>query len=319
MALNPNVRVQDSFNNAASAAGVPLADLQAVYRSAVSRNPFLANATVQETFGAVVDALGARNVLVVMDNHVSRASWCCGMSDGNGWWDAAAGYNSANSRFFNTGNWLEGLRRMARWSASRPNIVGMSLRNELRAASGQDGNSHADWYRFTTEGCNAIHSNNANLLIVVGGVGYGTTLDFLGSRQLDRSAYPDKIVWEFHSYAWSQSVTDCNNYRSEMGRKAGYLLSQNRAYTGPLWLSEFGYSQASQSAEERSYITCLVGYLESNDAEWAYWALQGSYYIRNGRINLDESFGLLNYNWSGWRNQAFVAQMGRTWQMTQGP
>jgi hypothetical protein len=158
MALNPNVRVQDSFNNAAAAAGVPLADLGAVYRSAVSRNPFLATATVQETFGAVVDALGARNVLVVMDNHVSRASWCCGMSDGNGWWDAAAGYNAANSRFFNTGNWLEGLRRIARWSASRPNIVGISLRNELRAASGQDGNSHADWYRFTAEGCNADRS-----------------------------------------------------------------------------------------------------------------------------------------------------------------
>ncbi|KAL1956437.1 hypothetical protein VTO42DRAFT_7324 [Malbranchea cinnamomea] len=319
MALNPDIPVSTSFEAAAQSAGVPLDDFQAVYRSAVDKNPFLANATTLGTFGAVVDALAAENVLVILDNHVSRASWCCSMTDGNGWWDSAAGYNEENSRYFNTEKWLDGLRRMATWAADHPNVVGMALRNELRAAEGQDGNDHEDWYRIVPQGCDAIHSRNNNLLIVIGGVAYATNFDFLGRRPFDRSPYPNKIVYEFHTYSWSQPINDCASYRNDLGRKAGYLLTQNREYTGPLWLSEFGYQQVDTPADHQQYIDCLVEYMESNDAEWAYWALQGSYYARNGNVNDDEGFGLLNFDWSDWRNEAFVGQLGRMWEVTQGP
>jgi endoglucanase len=54
--------------------------------------------------------------------------------------------------------------------------------------------------------------------------------------------------------------------------------------------------------------------------DWAYWALQGSYYIRDGSgTNVDESFGLLKSDWSDWRNTQFTGLLGNMWQMTQGP
>lgn len=58
---------------------------------------------------------------------------------------------------------------MANFAKSHANVVGLALRNELRAVGSQDGNNHADWYNFVAQGANAVHSTNANLLIPIGG------------------------------------------------------------------------------------------------------------------------------------------------------
>jgi endoglucanase len=319
MALNPNENVSDSFIAAAEAAGVPTSDMQTLFDSAVEKNSFLSSASTRSTFAAVIDALAQEDVMVILDNHNSHASWCCGTDDGNGWWDSASGYDEANSRYFVTEDWLAGLGDMASFAADHPNVVGMSLRNELRAVGSQDQDNHADWYDLCGQGANAIHSANGDLLIAVGGVSYATDFSFLGSQPFDRSAYPDKILWEFHSYSWSTVTSDCFIYQSILGNNAGYLLTQDEEYTGPLWLSEFGYAVESPSAAEIEYINCLVSYMENNDAEWAYWALQGSYYVRDATINLDETFGVLNSDWSDWRNSSFASQLGQMWEVTQGP
>lgn len=59
--------------------------------------------------------------------------------------------------------------------------------------------------------------------------------------------------------------------------------------------------------------------MEYNDAEWAYWELQGSYYVRDPTINLDESFGVLNSDWNDWWSSSFATQLGQMWEVTQGP
>ncbi len=71
--------------------------------------------------------------------------------------------------------------------------------------------------------------------------------------------------------------------------------------------------------KEGKYIDCLVDYMTNNDAEWALWALQGSYYVRDGQVDYDESYGALNHDWSAWRNPDFPKRLGNMWQMTQGP
>jgi endoglucanase len=53
--------------------------------------------------------------------------------------------------------------------------------------------------------------------------------------------------------------------------------------------------------------------------DWAYWALQGSYYVRDANADVDESFGLLKKDWSDWRNTEFKGLLGNMWQQTQGP
>lgn len=319
MALNPNESVSDAFTAAADAAGVAESDMQELYDSAVEKNSFLSSASTRSTFAAVIDALAEEDVLVILDNHNSRASWCCSEDDGNGWWDSASGYDETNSRYFITEDWLEGLGSIASFSSDHDNVVGMSLRNELRAVGSQDQDNHEDWNDLSSQGADAIHSANGDLLIAVGGVDYSTDLSFLGDQPFDRSAYPEKIVWEFHSYSWSTDTSDCSAYQSTLGDNAGYLLAEGEEYTGPLWLSEFGYAVESPSDEETGYISCLVEYMEDNDAEWAYWALQGSYYVRDGTVNLDESFGVLNSDWSDWRSSSFSEQLGKMWEVTQGP
>ncbi len=41
------------------------------------KNPFAADATTRDVFAAVISALWDRGVMTILDNHLSKASWCC--------------------------------------------------------------------------------------------------------------------------------------------------------------------------------------------------------------------------------------------------
>ena len=83
---------------------------------------------------AVVSSLGEHDVMVILDNHLSKPGWCCSNTDGNGFFGDA---------FFDPDVWVDGLTRMAATFAAAPNVVGMNLRNELRGPR-QNAN---DWYK----------------------------------------------------------------------------------------------------------------------------------------------------------------------------
>lgn len=97
MALDMDQLVSSAFNAAPTAD--TLANVTAEFNNAVALNPWLANATTGEARAAVVSALGDHDVMVIMDNHISHAGWCCSLTDGNGWWSSAAGYNATNVSF----------------------------------------------------------------------------------------------------------------------------------------------------------------------------------------------------------------------------
>ena len=326
-ALNQDVAVSDSFTQASSAANDPSA-LQAQYTQATTKNPFLTSATRISTYATVLEALDAQNIAVILDNHVSKAQWCCNYTDGNGWWDTASGYNDDNSRYFNTTNWLSGLSAMANFASSHSNVIGMSLRNELRATGTQDENNHADWYNYVTQGATAIHTANPNLLIAIGGVTSATDLSYIATTPLagTTTTWANRTIWEFHSYYFSfpGASSICDVYEGLLGARSGFLIEQNQPWTGPLWLSEFGALQDISAGGfttelEQAYLKCLVSYMEGNDADWAVWALQGGYYLREGVVDSDESYGLLTHDWSTWRNATFKAALGTMFEMTQGP
>ncbi|KAF2250666.1 glycoside hydrolase family 5 protein [Trematosphaeria pertusa] len=331
MALDQEQKVADSFATLASRTGADAASVAELWSRVKDQNPWIADASVSQAFGRVIDALGGRGLRVILDNHVSRASWCCNLSDGNGWWDAAPGYNDANSRFFNTTAWAQGLAAMARFSGSHPAVAGIGLRNEIREVPVVQ--PRDAWYTYIALGAQTVHAANPDLLIVMGGTLSSTDASFLRTRPLDRAPFgADKVVWEWHHYTfspnWIASFKSCSIWSSvTVGGTTGFLLQQGKAYTGPLWLSEFGFGMTGGppersgigSQEDYDYLTCLVKYMAGNDGDWALWALQGNYYVRDGVVDRDEGWGLLNGDWTAWRNPAVKDVLAPLFQVTQGP
>ena len=78
----------------------------------------------------------------ILNNHNSRADWCCSEQDGEGlWWTAS----------YPQEMWLQALAAMAENYATNPRVVGLDLRNELRRAQGHSpvwgSGGQYDWAR----------------------------------------------------------------------------------------------------------------------------------------------------------------------------
>ncbi|ROT42786.1 cellulase [Sodiomyces alkalinus F11] len=327
-ALNPDISAEESFRRGAAAASIAVEDFMPIYSQAVTHNPFLANATQRGVFSRVIDALWERDVMTVLDNHVSRASWCCNLIDGNGWWKEARFYSALNSRYFGTDAWIAGLESVARWASDHEGVVALGLRNELRATWSQIPFSAADWRDFISRGAAAVHAANPRLLVVMGGLHSATDLTPLHVEPFDDSRWRGKTVWEAHEYPFTVTTPDigrnCDIQLMQYGLLYGFVLEQDRPYTGPLWMSEFGVNmqggeEAGLSESHYAYLTCFVSWLENNDADWALWAVQGSYYVRDGQIDYDETWAALDRDWNAWRNRAFKELLGSIFNVTQGP
>ena len=327
MALNMDLLVSDSFDSSASAANVSLTAMQDLYAQAVGVNPFLANAKVIDVFDTVQSALWDRGVMTILDNHVSRAQWCCDLDDGNGWWSDAIGAWPANSKYFNDQNWVDGLTAMAMWAVGKPGIVGMSMRNELREMPTELPASVYTWKDRIPKAGSAVHAANPDVLIIVGGLNGGTDLSSLRGSTMDNSAWAGKNVWEAHVYSYTvitPNIGSCSAEQVEYGGWFGFVLDSSQPSHGPFWLSEFGVGMTGGpnnglSDQDYNYLTCLVSYMENNDADWSHWAVQGSYYIRQGTVDVDETWGALDNDWATWRNPAFPGMLGQMWNVTQGP
>lgn len=327
MALNPGLPVRDSFLKAANETGAPESELLKLYDRAVEKNAFIAEAGVRGVFERVIAELWDRGVMTILDNHVSRASWCCDLDDGNGWWSDAPVYAASNSRFFDHDEWLAALQAVALWTRGNPAVVGLSLRNERRATWTQVLFAPGAWYPRMSSAARAVHEANPDALVVVGGINGGADLSPLRARAMDVSGWREKHVWETHEYPFTVTTPNlgsCELTKANYGLLYGFVLEQDKAYTGPLWLSEFGVNMQGGpndglSDGDLSYLACLVSYMENNDADWALWALQGSYYVRDGVVDKDETWGALDRAWAGWRNPRFRELLGRMFDVSQGP
>ena len=73
--------------------------------------------------------------MVILDNHLTKSGWCCANNDGNGFF---------GDNFFDPTVWTAALSKMAATFNGVSNVVGMSLRNELRGPK-QNVN---DWFKY---------------------------------------------------------------------------------------------------------------------------------------------------------------------------
>ncbi|KAI1109925.1 beta-1,6-galactanase [Nemania sp. NC0429] len=301
--------VQASFNAALGSTNGPK-----VYAQFLAKNPsFNSSTTRLDVFNAVAAECAKQQIHVHLDNHMSRAAWCCSTTDGNSWF---------GDRDYNVSNWLRGLSYMAEHAKSWTALTSMSLRNELRspdsnAALKAQSYNWRDWYTFVRQGTSRIHAANPDILIFLSGLDFDTWMTpvFQGTAMTpgtgkfsaaDFPGHADKLVLEIHNY--DNGATNCASLQSTLYRNGFQAMHADDAKTVtafPVVLSEFGFAQ-TDSEWRRVYATCIASYLAQQKAGWFIWVLGGSYYIRSGTQDYEESWGLLSHDWSAWRSQSYV-------------
>ena len=105
---------------------------------AVRANPQFKGKRAMEIMDGVVTALAKAHIMVILDNHMSRADWCCSEKDGNGLW-----YNAEypESKWLADWQTIVGRYKRERW------VIGADLRNELRSRAAWGGTDpELDWH-----------------------------------------------------------------------------------------------------------------------------------------------------------------------------
>lgn len=166
--------------------------------------------------------------------------------------------------------------------------------------------------RYMQKGAEAVHAANPNILVILSGLKYDRDLSFLLNNPVTLS-FSNKLVFELHWYGFSDgqkwetgnSNQVCGQVVSDTMRKGGFILDQGY----PLFISEFGVDMRGNNVNDNRYLNCFMGWAAELDVDWALWTLTGSYYIREGVIGHDETYGIYNWNWCDIRNQTILQKM----------
>ncbi|WCJ26387.1 Cellulase (glycosyl hydrolase family 5) protein [Euphorbia peplus] len=272
-------------------------NLNAAKEGIAKYNPWLLGKTLVEAYESVVVELGNKGIMVILDNHVSKPTWCCNEHDGNGFF---------GDEYFDPLEWVVGLTKVAQNFKNKPQVIAISTRNELR---GPKSNSE-NWYKYILKGATAIHKTNPKVLIFVSGLSFATDLSFLKTKPLPTN-FNNKLVYDAHWYSWGAgSKTDwdvkflnevCHTKTKNFINKTGFTPTL-KVNPVPLFLGEFGLDQSLLSKADDHYLSCLLSFVTDFDLDWGLWGLQGSYYFRENQIGMEETFGIMDYQWNRVRN-----------------
>ncbi|KAE8694778.1 putative Nucleoporin GLE1 [Hibiscus syriacus] len=165
-----------------------------------ANNPSIIDVPLIKAYQAVVSSLGANNLMVILDNHISKPGWCCNNLDDNGFF---------GDKYFNPDQWITGLTQMAILFNGVTNVVGMSLRNELRGPK-QNIN---DWYKYMQKGAEAVHSANPDVLVILSGFDFDRDLSFIKTQSV-KLTFSGKLVFEAHcEFGIDQTGANVNGNR----------------------------------------------------------------------------------------------------------
>jgi endoglucanase len=252
---------------------------------AVKANPQFKSKHAMEVMDAVVRALAHAHIMVILDNHVSRADWCCNDTDGNGLW-----YNAE----YPESQWLTDWQTIVRRYKSERWVVGADLRNELRNHAAWGGaNPELDWHAAAERGGNAVLAANPLLLVMVEGPEYST--NFLGFDKLPvRLNIADRLVYSPHAYNISNHpFSSYDELKTAYDAHAGFLLHTEPGV--PLWVGEFGTCQTLDCGANSDWFVLYIRYMKENDLGWSYWALNGAQSTGTSRkYDSIEDYGLLS-------------------------
>lgn len=152
-----------------------------------------------EVFDATVESLTNAGAMIILNNHISDAIWCCGEWDGNGLWHNAD---------YSANQWVSTLKAFTTRYQDNLFVIGNDLRNEIRAdrdeklfATWGDGNVDTDWKLAATTAGNEILAENPNQLIFVEGLNYANDMSPIRDSPISLDV-SNRLVYSFHIYSW---------------------------------------------------------------------------------------------------------------------
>jgi endoglucanase len=252
---------------------------------AVMANPQFKGMHAMEIMDAVIDALAKAHIMVVLDNHVSRADWCCSETDGNGLW-----YNAD----YPESRWLADWQTIARRYQNQRWVIGADLRNELRSGAAWGGaDPKVDWHAAAERGGNAVLTANPRLLVMVESPDYST--NFAGFDKLPvKLKVAHRLVYSPHAYNISgHPFSGYDELKQIYDARAGFLLRLEPGV--PIWVGEFGTCQNLDCGANSDWFYLYLRYVRENHLSWCYWPLNGTQSSGETRkYDTVESYGLLS-------------------------
>ena len=253
---------------------------------AVAANPQLKGKHAMAIMDAVIAALARAHIMVILDNHMSRADWCCTETDDNGLW-----YN----REYPETKWLADWQAIARRYRKQPWVVGADLRNELRSGAAWGGSDpKLDWHAAAERGGKAVLAGNPKLLIMVESPQYST--NFTGFDKLPVTLpVAHRLVYSPHAYyAEGQDLSNVDALKHAYEARVMFLLHTEPAT--PLWVGEFGGCQTLDCGADSDWLKLFIRLLQENPAiGWSYWPLNGTQSSGASRkYDTVEDYGLLS-------------------------
>jgi len=253
---------------------------------AVAANPQFKGMHAMSVMDAVIDALARAHIMVILDNHVSRADWCCSESDGNGLWYSAE---------YPETSWLADWRTMAERYRKQRWVVGADLRNELRSgAAWGSKDEKLDWHAAAERGGAAVLAGNRRLLIMVESPDYST--NFAGFDKLPvQLPVEHRLVYSPHAYYSPELKSAGLDELKKAYEARATFLEQGKAGV-PLWVGEFGTCQDLNCGANSDWFRMFIGILQGDELlSWSYWPLNGTQSSGATRTyDAVETYGLLS-------------------------
>ncbi|KAK3394459.1 glycoside hydrolase superfamily [Podospora didyma] len=260
----------------------------------LTANPDLIGLRALDILAAVVQALTDAGIAVIINNHITTATWCCGADPCDASWS-----NDRLGPFLcrirqTEADWIAHWETVMALFVDNKLVIGADLRNEVRGLWGTM--PWDTWAAAAENAGNALLKMNPDWLIIVGGTESGNDLSGVEKRPV-RLDIPHRIVYSAHVYAWSgwgsmegrYAKRTYPSFVKSMRRNWAYLVEGNLA---PVWIGEFGAPNAPGEGDA-NYWQNLLRYLKAIDADFAYWAINP----RKPKDDEKESYSLVEDDW----------------------
>lgn len=312
----------------------------------VAKNPSWTPQTTRfEIWSDIANIALEKGIFIHPDVHIGKAMWCCSHTDGGAWFDDIH-FNASNwlRGLSYIADWAKGHANIVSMSLRNELRASWNNTNLMYNWRTLVGNM--------TAGATAIHDANPDLLITWSGMQYDEDLSALTAGKnlltapcyqcdavrdalrrepeyfdLDAQPFADKVVWELHLYGSSNDLDtgDCAIVEAELYRAGFNALGIDApaacnvtgdcpaaARLTPVILSEFGHAQDSTLYNDLLQ-NCLQDYTKKHSVSWAMWALAGSYRIRSGVQGMEDTWGLTNFDFDGWRDDDTIENYWKPW------